>query len=62
MKEYQFYNIKNKVADDNSKSIIKIRMYDNSVFGMQYDNTEGGTAEEKQVYEMVEDIKKAIEK
>ena len=62
LKEYQFYNIKNKVADDNSKSIIKIRMYDNSVFGMQYDNTEGGTAEEKQVYEMVEDIKKAIEK
>lgn len=62
LKEYQFYNIKNKVSDDNSKSIIKIRMYDDSVFGMQYDNTEGGTAEEKQVYEMVEDIKKAIEK
>jgi len=28
----------------------------------KYDNTEGSTAEEKQVYEMVEDIKKAIEK
>ena len=61
LKEYQFYNIKNKVSDDNSKSIIKIRMYDDSVFGMQYDNTEGSTAEEKQVYEMVEDIKKIIE-
>ena len=33
-------------------------MYDNSVFGMQYDNTEGSTVKEKQVYEMVEDIKK----
>ena|GEM_PF-5692507 len=61
LKEYQFYNIKNKVSDDNSKSIIKIRMYDNSVFGMQYDNTEGSTVKEKQVYEMVEDIKKIIE-